>query len=126
VVRVLREGVVVSLAYLTVLIAKDGTKRSIVDSTAQIQDDEGNITGVVFVFRDDCKHRQMTERLRYPLGDLGKIFELLFTPQARGIGLGLAVSRNLVKVNGGKSEVQQYSIFTVALPLDGGLILSAS
>lgn len=52
--------------------------------------------------------------------NMGKIFEPLFTTRARGIGLGLAVSRNLVQVNGGTIEVQseegQGSTFTVALP----------
>jgi signal transduction histidine kinase len=52
--------------------------------------------------------------------NLGKIFEPLFTTRARGIGLGLAVSRNLVQVNGGTIEVEsvegQGSTFTVVLP----------
>jgi len=49
-----------------------------------------------------------------------KIFEPLFTTRARGIGLGLAVSRSLVEANGGsmevESEVGQGSTFTVILP----------
>ena len=49
-----------------------------------------------------------------------KIFEPLFTTRARGIGLGLAVSRNLVELNGGSIEVQSEegkgSTFTVTLP----------
>jgi len=52
--------------------------------------------------------------------NIGKIFEPLFTTRARGIGLGLAVSRNLVEANGGSISVQsqegQGSIFTVVLP----------
>ncbi|MCK4473564.1 MAG: hypothetical protein KAW49_17430, partial [Anaerolineae bacterium] len=53
--------------------------------------------------------------------NLEKIFEPLFTTKAKGIGLGLAVSKNLVEANGGsievESEVGKSSTFTVKLPL---------
>jgi len=53
-------------------------------------------------------------------GDMEKIFEPLFTSRARGIGLGLAVSRNLIEGNGGTIEVRSKegrgSTFTVTLP----------
>jgi len=56
-----------------------------------------------------------------PPEDLDKVFEPLFTTKARGIGLGLAISRNLVEANGGaigvESEVGQGSTFTVRLPV---------
>ena len=49
-----------------------------------------------------------------------KLFEPLFTTKAKGIGLGLAVSRTLTEANGGKitahSEVGKGSTFTVKLP----------
>jgi signal transduction histidine kinase len=51
--------------------------------------------------------------------NMGKIFEPLFTTKAKGIGLGLAVSRNLVEGNGGsikvESEMGKGSTFTVRL-----------
>jgi signal transduction histidine kinase len=55
-----------------------------------------------------------------PQENMAKLFEPLFTTRARGIGLGLAVSKNLVEVNGGSIEVEseegQGSTFTVTLP----------
>ncbi|MBI1850169.1 MAG: response regulator, partial [Planctomycetes bacterium] len=59
--RALREGVVVGLANHTVLVAKDGKERPIDDSAAPIRDAQGNLTGVVLVFRDVTQRRE-TER----------------------------------------------------------------
>jgi PAS domain S-box-containing protein len=55
---VLEKGIIVGLANHTVLIAKDGTERPIDDSGAPIRDDDGNIIGVVLVFRDVTERRQ--------------------------------------------------------------------
>jgi PAS domain S-box-containing protein len=55
--RVLREGGVVGLANHTVLIRRDGKERAIDDSGAPIRDAEGNIIGVVMVFRDVTERR---------------------------------------------------------------------
>ncbi|MBI4730649.1 MAG: PAS domain S-box protein [Chloroflexi bacterium] len=41
-----------------------------------------------------------------PPENINKLFEPLFTTKARGIGLGLAVSRKLAETNGGRIEVQ--------------------
>ncbi|MGH7604603.1 MAG: sensor histidine kinase [Gemmatimonadaceae bacterium] len=53
--------------------------------------------------------------------ELEKIFEPLFTTKARGIGLGLAVSRSLVHANGGEisasSEAGMGSTLSVDLPI---------
>jgi signal transduction histidine kinase len=49
-----------------------------------------------------------------------KIFEALFTTKARGIGLGLAVSRSLAEANGGTLTVSsppgEGATFTLTLP----------
>jgi signal transduction histidine kinase len=53
-------------------------------------------------------------------GQLDKIFEPLFTTKARGIGLGLAVSRSLIQANGGAitatSEEGKGSTLSIDLP----------
>jgi len=52
--------------------------------------------------------------------NISKVFEPLFSTRTRGIGLGLAVSRNLAEANGGSITVQSQegkgSTFTLTLP----------
>lgn len=60
--RALREGVMVGLANHTLLIAQDGTERPIDDSAAPIRDAQGEVAGVVLVFRDVTEGRRQ-ERL---------------------------------------------------------------
>ncbi len=62
--RALREGRIVGLANHTVLIAQDGTRRSIDDSAAPIRDAAGTIVGAVLVFRDVSDKRQADDALR--------------------------------------------------------------
>ncbi|MCD6500575.1 MAG: response regulator [Candidatus Desulfofervidus auxilii] len=63
VTRVLRKGIVVGLANHTLLISKDGTRRSIDDSGAPIKDENGKIIGVVLVFRDVSEKRRIEQEL---------------------------------------------------------------
>jgi signal transduction histidine kinase len=73
------------------------------------------------------------DRLRLDVRDTGpgitpedsrRIFEPLFTTKARGIGLGLAVSRTLVRANGGEitfvSEAGRGTTFSVRVPTANG------
>ena len=60
---VLKNGKIVGLANHTVLIAKDATEYQIADSAAPIRDVEGNITGVVLVFRDVTEEYRMQSEL---------------------------------------------------------------
>ncbi|MCF8242077.1 MAG: PAS domain S-box protein [Melioribacteraceae bacterium] len=63
VVKVLREGLVVGLANHTLLVSKDGTEIPISDSGAPINDEKGNITGVVLVFRDQSEERKKNREI---------------------------------------------------------------
>ncbi len=59
--RVLQEGKTVELANHTVLIARNGIERAIDDSAAPIVDNQGELRGVVFVFRDVTERRAAEE-----------------------------------------------------------------
>ncbi len=55
--------------------------------------------------------------------NMQKLFDPLFTTKARGIGLGLAISKRLMEANGGSIEVESEvgigTTFTVILPCKG-------
>ena len=61
---VLKTGNVVGLANDTTLIAKDGTKRQIADSASPIENDDGEILGVILVFSDVTEQYKAKEELR--------------------------------------------------------------
>jgi PAS domain S-box-containing protein len=59
--KVLREGKIVGLANHTVLIDRRGASRPIDDSAAPIRDVDGQVVGVVLVFRDVSERRHVEE-----------------------------------------------------------------
>lgn len=61
--RILREGKVAGLANHTLLITRDGREVPIADSGAPIRNPQGEITGVVLVFRDQTAERAAAEAL---------------------------------------------------------------
>jgi PAS domain S-box-containing protein len=61
--KVMATGKIIGLANHTVLIARDGTTRSIADSGAPIMDRESRIIGVVLVFRDVTEANRLEEEL---------------------------------------------------------------
>ncbi len=67
VAKVLREGTVVGFSNHTLLIAKDGREISIGDSAAPIRDEQGEITGVVLVFRDQSEEHRIQRLLQVRL-----------------------------------------------------------
>ncbi len=92
--RVLREGVVVGLANHTVLLAKDGVERPIMDSGSPIRDRSGNVTGVVLVFHDMTDERAT----RLKLGQSEQRFRRLFESGILGI-LVADVMGNILDAN---------------------------
>jgi PAS domain S-box-containing protein len=62
--KVMNSGRITQLKSYTVLIARDGTERRIADSGAPIRNRDGNIVGVVLVFRDVTEQHKLEEQLR--------------------------------------------------------------
>ena len=63
-IRAMREGVVIGLANHTLLIAKDGKERPIDDSAAPIRNAQGEVAGVVLVFRDVTQRRRHEQHIQ--------------------------------------------------------------
>ncbi|MGQ7871217.1 PAS domain S-box protein [Sunxiuqinia sp. sy24] len=61
--KVLDQGTIVGLANHTLLITKQGNERPIADSGAPIRNEQGNITGVVLVFRDQTEEHKLQRQL---------------------------------------------------------------
>ncbi|MGE5604817.1 MAG: PAS domain S-box protein [Bacteroidota bacterium] len=59
--RVIHEGVTVGLSNHTILISRNGKEIPIDDSAAPIKDDQGNLVGVVLVFRDITERYQVEQ-----------------------------------------------------------------
>jgi PAS domain S-box-containing protein len=78
--RALREGVVVGLANHTLLIAKDGAERPIDDSAAPIRNEQGEVAGVVLVFRDVTERRRNEQHLQDALTYADNIIATLREP----------------------------------------------
>ena len=64
VARVLREGIVLDLAPQTVLLTRDGREVPVADLSALIRRGDGQVYGVVVVFRDGSDLRRLEEQLR--------------------------------------------------------------
>jgi PAS domain S-box-containing protein len=102
-VRVLAEGAIVGLANRSVLISRDGTERPIDDSGAPIRSPDGQVDGVVLVFRDVTERRRIETRiseearrkdeflamlaheLRNPLAAISNATQLLVRPEAHDV-----------------------------------------
>ena len=77
--RVLAEGMVVGLANHTLLLSRDGREIPIADSGAPIRNEEGEITGVVLVFRDQTEERRVQKSIIDHAADLNEANRRLST-----------------------------------------------
>lgn len=64
VLKVLASGRVVGLANHTILVSRDGSEYILNDSAAPIRGDDGDIQGVVLVFRDVTAEKRLEEELQ--------------------------------------------------------------
>jgi PAS domain S-box-containing protein len=78
--RVLQDGMTVHLDEDTVLIARDGGERIILDSVAPICDKEGKTSGVVLFFRDITEKKRLDDVIRQRNEFLNNILESLTHP----------------------------------------------
>jgi len=61
VIKVINEGIIVGLANYSLLINRYGKEIPIDDSSAPIKDEEGNLFGVILVFRDITERKKVEE-----------------------------------------------------------------
>ncbi|MFH1942844.1 MAG: PAS domain S-box protein [bacterium] len=78
--RVLRDGLVVGLANHSLLIARDGKEYPVADSGAPIRNAQGEITGVVLVFRDQTEEREAQKALFRANKEWQNIFQAIGQP----------------------------------------------
>ncbi|MGQ4875319.1 MAG: PAS domain-containing protein [Promethearchaeia archaeon] len=78
--RVLREGLVVGLANHTILITKSKKELFIADSGAPIRNEDGEIIGVVLIFRDISEQRRSEIKLQEDKEYIESIVETIREP----------------------------------------------
>lgn len=75
VTKVIRDGVISGLANHTILIARDGVEHNIDDSGSPIHDKNGNLSGVVLIFRDITERRKSEQTRQEQQGILQTLFD---------------------------------------------------
>ena len=97
---------------------------NLITNAYQAMPDGGKLTISARAAKDTVALSILDTGSGIPEKGISKIFEPLFTTKARGIGLGLAITKKLLEINGGAIEVQSEegvgSTFTVILPTKDG------
>jgi len=136
VTRVLKEGKIVGLANHTLLIARDGMERPIADSGAPIRSEDGEITGVVLVFRVQTEERaaqlaleKSEERYRIIAENMADVITILdmdlrFTyvspsiPRLRGYTAEEAITQSLDRIMTPESLAEVSRVFDEEMRLE--------
>jgi len=125
--RVLREGHVVGLANHTALLARGGGECPIADSGAPIRGKDGQVSGVVLVFRDGTEERRFAAELmererRYrqlfnEMLDGFALHEMIWDEDGRGIDYRfIAVNPSFESMTGLRAEAVVGQTVTSVLP----------
>jgi len=105
--KVMKKGETVGLANHTILISRDGTEYQIADSGSPIRDDNGNIKGVVLVFRDVTEEYKIQMKLRENEQRLSAIYEsspIVITVSSLEDGRYIEVNKAFTQFTGWKNE----------------------
>lgn len=103
--KVMKQGTIVSLANHTLLISRQGKEIPIADSGAPIKDLNGNIIGVVLVFRDQTEERAKEKAIL----ESNDKFSKIFNSSSESISLTQMSTGKLREVNDGFIEMFGYS-----------------
>ena len=98
---VLASGKIIGLANHTILISKTGEEYQIADSGSPIKDRDGNINGVVLVFRDVTKEYSIQRKIE----ESEKKFRTLFMQAAVGVAEIDTMTGCFIEVNKRYSEI---------------------
>jgi signal transduction histidine kinase len=94
---------------------------NLVTNAYQAMPEGGKLTIAAGANQDDLEISIADTGTGIPVENMDKLFEPLFTTKARGIGLGLAISKNLAEANGGSIDVESVedegSTFSLLLPV---------
>ena len=122
VAKVLRTGLVTDLGNHTILIAKDGAEHPIDDSAAPIRDTNGDVIGVVLVFRDVTEHRvrqEITQRLAAIVeNSFDAIYSTSLAPDANSDGIIQHWNRGAAALYGYAAEEIIGKPVSMLMPID--------
>ncbi|MDQ1237817.1 MAG: two-component system, cell cycle sensor histidine kinase and response regulator CckA, partial [Thermodesulfobacteriota bacterium] len=104
VAEVLQKGLIVGLANHTLLISRDGREFPIADSGAPIRGDDGDMVGVVLVFRDQTEERTAQKALQK-----SKEVAERYLDMAAEIILGLDKEGNITLLNNSGHRLLGYN-----------------